>query len=404
MTTLDLVVRAASAVLPEGQRAASVGMRDGRIAVVAALDAPLTAHADHRVADDAVLLPGFVDTHVHLQDPGHPEWESFPHGTLAAAAGGITTLVDMPLDSEPTTVDLPALAAKRAAARGRVHVDVGFWGGVVPANGSARAALHEAGVLGFKCFLSDSGAAGFPPVSPGQLREALAGLAPLGAPLLVHAEHDGPTRGSVALNISGEVAAVADVIAAARETGGRAHVVHVSAAEAADLLAAARSDGVRVTAETCPHYLCLADGAATVSPPIRGAANAERLWQHVGAALGMVVSDHSPCGPGHPGIASLGLGPALVWTAARARGHSLVDVARWMAATPARLACLPHKGVIAVGADADLVEFGPDDPVRVDVAPYAGWELRGAARRTWLRGEPVDRSRPRGRLLRRGDG
>ena len=400
MTLLDLVVRASRAVFPDGERAAAVGVLDGRIVVIAPLDAPLSARVQHRLADEAALLPGLVDTHVHLQDPGHPEWETFPRATLAAAAGGITTLVDMPLDSEPPTVDLPALAAKRVTARGRVHVDVGFWGGVVPGNRSARAALHEAGALGFKCFLSDSGAVGFPPVSPRQLREALADLAALGTPLLVHAEHSGPSSGSVA----SEVAAVADVVAAARETGGRAHVVHVSAAEAADILAAAIRDGVRVTAETCPHYLCLTEAAARVSPPIRDTANAERLWQHVGGGtLGMIVSDHSPCGPDGPGVASLGLGLSLVWTAARARGHSLVDVAEWMAATPARLAGLACKGVIAVGADADLVEFGPDDPVRADVAPYAGWELRGAARRTWLRGALVDAGRPRGRLLRRVD-
>jgi allantoinase len=392
---------------------------------------------------DAVLLPGLVDSHVHVCEPGNTEWEGFAAATRAAAAGGITTLVDMPLDSVPTTVSVDALLAKRAAAEGRCQVDVGFWAGVVPGNLGELAALHEAGVLGFKCFLADSGSDDFPPVSAGQMEQALSVLRGLGSPLLIHAESAeaaadiGEASGRryadyLASRPRGvENLAVAQVIEAARKTRGHAHIVHLSSSDALPMIASARREGVPVTAETCPHYLALtaeeiADGATAFkcSPPIREAANRELLWDGLrDRVLDLVVSDHSPStaamkelgsgdfGAAWGGISSLQLGLPVVWTQARRRGFSLGDVASWMAQRPARLAGLARKGRIAPGYDADFCVFAPDESFTVDparlhhrhpVTPYAGHRLQGVVRGTILLGEPAEAARPRGRLLARG--
>jgi allantoinase len=391
--------------------------------------------------DDTVLLPGLVDSHVHVNEPGHATWEGFASATRAAAAGGITTLVDMPLDSVPATVDPAALEAKRAAAAGRSFVDVGFWGGVVPGSLAELPALRAAGVLGFKCFLADSGSADFPPLTQAQLVRALEVLRDLDdAVLLVHAESErelaaaAPARGRRYADFlasrppQAETAAVAAVIDAARATGARAHIVHLSAVQALPLLSAARREGVRVTAETCPHYLTLAaedipDGATEYAccPPVREAANQDGLWKALAAGtVDLVVSDHSPCAAelkhldtgdfaaAWGGISSLQLSLPLVWTQARLRGVGLPDVARWMSRRPARLAGLPAKGRIAPGFDADLCAFAPDQTFTVrpqalhhrqPVTPYAGRTLHGVVRRTWLRGREVDGRHPAGELL-----
>jgi allantoinase len=391
---------------------------------------------------DVVLLPGLVDTHVHVCEPGNTGWEGFATATRAAAAGGITALVDMPLDSVPATVTVAALRAKRAAAEGRCHVDVGFWGGVTPRNLRGLAPLHEAGVLGFKCFLADSGADDFPPVSIPQLQEALSVLRDLGSPLLVHAENAdalaavGPPAGRRYANYlasrprGAENLAVAQVIEAARTTRGRAHIVHVSSSDTLPMIASARRDGVRLTAETCPHYLALAaeeirDGETAVkcAPPVREAANRELLWSGLrDRVIGMVVSDHSPCtaamkeldsgdfGAAWGGISSLQLALPVVWTHARRRGFSLTDVVSWLAQRPAQLAGLHRKGRIAPGYDADFCVFAPGEGFTVDparlhhrhpVTPYAGHRLLGIVRATILRGEPAGPVPPRGRLLDR---
>jgi allantoinase len=444
----DLVIRASRAVCAGQEAACGIGVTGGRIAAVEPLADPMPAARVIELGPDVVLLPGLVDSHVHVCEPGNTEWEGFATATRAAAAGGITTLVDMPLDSVPATVTVAALRAKRGAAEGRCHVDVGFWGGVVPGNLTGLAPLHEAGVLGFKCFLADSGAEDFPPVSVPQLTEALAVLRDLGAPLLVHAEiDDAPAAGATAPGATApgrryadylasrprdtENRAVAQVIEAARRTGGHAHVVHVSSADTLPMISSARRDGVRLTAETCPHYLALTaeeigDGqtAFKCSPPIREAANRESLWDGLrDGVLDLVVSDHSPCTPAMKnldtgdfgtawgGIASLQLGLPVVWTQARRRGFSLADVVPWLTERPARLAGLRRKGLIAPGYDADFCVFAPDEEFTVDparlhhrhpVTPYAGRRLAGVVRDTILRGEPVDPARPRGTLLARG--
>ena len=439
----DLVIRASRAICEGREAGRGIGVADGRIVAVEPLTNPISAPRVIELGPDVVLLPGLVDSHVHVCEPGNTEWEGFAAATRAAAAGGITTLVDMPLDSVPATVSVAALRAKRDAAEGRCHVDVGFWGGVIPRNLGGLAPLHEAGVLGFKCFLADSGADEFPAVSVPQLAEALGILRDLGSPLLIHAESaDALAAGAeppgrrypkyLASRPRGaENLAVAQVIEAARKTRGRAHVVHVSSSDALPMIASARRDGVRLTAESCPHYLALAaeeigDGetAFKCAPPIREAANRDLLWDGLrDGVLDLVVSDHSPCTPAMKeldtgdfgtawgGISSLQLGLPVVWTEARRRGFSLADVVSWMAQRPARLAGLRRKGLIAPGYDADFCVFAPDEGFTVDpallhhrhrVTPYAGRGLAGVVRGTILRGEPADPARPRGRLLARG--
>jgi allantoinase len=440
----DLVLRAPRVVTAAGEVAGCVAVRDGRVAAIEPLGAGLTGAETVALGDDEVLLPGLVDVHVHVNEPGRTEWEGFASATRAAAAGGVTTILDMPLNSVPPTVDLAALEAKRAAAEGRVHVDVGFWGGAVPGNLGELRGLHDAGVFGFKCFLLPSGVEEFPHLGPGELDRYLEVLAGLPALLVVHAEDAGAVAGAppahgrryadfLASRPRGaENLAVAQVVESARRTGGRAHVLHLSSSEALPVLAGARGDGVRVSVETCPHYLTfdagtVPDGATEFKccPPIREAGNRELLWRGLAdGVIDLVASDHSPCPPelkrrdtgdfgtAWGGIASLQLGLPAVWTAARARGHRLADVVRWMAGRPAEVAGLRGKGRIALGGDADLCLFAPDEAFVVDpgrlhhrhpVTPYAGRTLAGVVRRTWLRGREVTGQDPRGSLLTRGE-
>ncbi|GAA1538472.1 allantoinase AllB [Actinomadura kijaniata] len=438
--TYDLVIRSRRAVLPYGEKPAAVAVRNGRIAAIEEADAPLAAPAEVDLGDIA-LLPGLVDTHVHINEPGRTEWEGFATATRAAAAGGVTTVVDMPLNSLPPTVDVESLAVKQAAARGAVHVDVGFWGGAIPGNVADLRPLHEAGVFGFKCFISDSGVPEFPPLSPERQYEAFREIASFDGLIIVHAEDPAalsePAAGDYASFLasrppSAERRAVEQVIRVAEQTGVRAHIVHLAAADALEPLAKARSRGVRVTAETCPHYLTLTaedvpgpDATAfKCCPPIRDAGNREELWNGLAdGVISCVVTDHSPCTPdlkrgdfatAWGGVSSLQLGLSAVWTAARARGHGLSSVVRWMAEGPAALVGLNgdgarRKGRIALGYDADLVAFAADASHVVDAAalhhrnpvtPYAGRSLRGVVQATWLRGEIVDDT-PRGALLNR---
>jgi allantoinase len=440
----DLVLRARRAIIGDAEVAVTVVVAHGRVVGLEPYDAPAFDRAETVVlADDEVLLPGLVDTHVHVNEPGRTEWEGFASATKAAAAGGVTTVVDMPLNSIPPTVSVAALAEKRRAARNQVFVDVGFWGGAVPGNVPDLGPLHEAGVLGYKAFLVDSGVPEFGHVDDVGLRAALAETARLGTLLLLHAED--PDALSAAPVASGrayagylasrpgavEERAVERVVAALRDAGGRAHIVHLSDAGGVRILADAQAEGIALTAETCPHYLTLCsdeipDGATEFKccPPIRERDNQDGLWAGLAAGtIGLVVSDHSPStadlkaldtgdfGSAWGGVAGLQLGLPLVWTDARRRGHVLADVVRWMGSGPADLVGFADRGRIAVGSVAHLVAFAPDEAFTVDVtslhhknpvSPYGGRALTGVVRRTWLHGIPVDLdAAPRGRLLRR---
>jgi allantoinase len=431
-------VRARRAVVDGVERSVCVGVGRGRVAALTAYDDPPTAARTVTLADDEVLIPGLVDTHVHVNEPGRSEWEGFESATRAAAAGGVTTIVDMPLNSVPPTVTVEALETKRDAARGQCYVDVGFWGGAVPDHLGDLAGLHEAGVFGFKCFLLDSGVPEFPHVSAGELEVAMAEVAMLGSLLLVHAE-DGHLIRDVPADCTSydrflasrppasEDSAIRLVIEAARRTRARAHIVHLSSASALPELHAARAEGVDVSVETCPHYLTLAaedvpDRATEFKccPPIRDFSNQELLWSGViSGDIDFVVTDHSPStvdlkvpdfGHAWGGISSLQVGLAAVWTAAGEHGVPLADVVRWMSTAPADRVGLVGKGRIAVGSAADLAVLAPDESFVVDVSrlhhknqvsAYAGRTLRGVVRRTFLAGREVD-DEPRGRLLRRG--
>jgi allantoinase len=436
----DLVIRAPRAITADGERALSVEIDGGRVARIGAFGERAAADEVIELGDDEVLLPGLVDTHVHVNDPGRVEWEGFPTATAAAAAGGVTTIIDMPLNSIPPTCDVDALEQKQRAAAGRVAVDVGFWGGAVPANVSQLRPMHDAGVFGFKCFLLPSGVDEFAGLTESDLAASMRAVAGFDGLLLVHAEDPSlireapPSRAYASFLRSrppaSEVSAIATVIRQAEATGARVHIVHLSSADALPLIADAKAAGVRLTVETCPHYLCfraeeIDDGATQFKccPPIRDEGNRAALWSALGAGLiDCVVSDHSPStaalkrfdtgdfAAAWGGIASLQLGLAAIWTEARPRGFSLADVVAWMAASPARLAALTDKGRIEVGAAADLVRFAPDDPFIVDparlqhknpITPYAGRQLTGQVRQTWLAGAAVS-DHPTGRLLSRG--
>jgi allantoinase len=446
-----LIVRSERVATPQGVRPAAIRVRDGRIVDVGPYDDE--ASGVRRLdAGPLVVLPGLVDTHVHVNDPGREDWEGFAHATRAAAAGGVTTIVDMPLNSVPPTTSVEGLRAKRKAATGRCHVDVGFWGGVVPGNADELAPLARAGVLGFKCFLCPSGVDEFSHVTERDLRDALPYLAKLGMPLLAHAElpsflrdftapldqsPSDPRQYSAWLHSrppASEQAAIELLVGLAAEFDARVHVVHLASADAIAAIAAARARGTAVSVETCPHYLTFAaediPAGATAfkcAPPIRERHHRERLWQGLRTGeIDLIATDHSPAPPvlkrledgdfvrAWGGVASLQVGLAAVWSGMVARGLALDHLGRWMAEAPARLAGLEGvKGLIATGCDADLVIWDPDGETLVDgaalyhrhpVTPYHGARLRGAVKTTLLRGEVVFedgecRGEPRGRLI-----
>jgi allantoinase len=448
-----LVVRGRRVLTPEGERRASIHICKGIIAKVSSFDDIPTGSSIHEAVDSAVM-PGIVDTHVHINDPGRTDWEGFSSATQAAAAGGVTTLIEMPLNSIPATTTVAAYRQKIAAAAGELWVDVGFWGGVVPGNERELGALWDAGVFGFKCFLVPSGVPEFAHVAESDLRAVLPELASMGAPLLAHAELPGPIEAALQHLVPGnpphqyaawlasrpresEDQAISLLLRLSRDSHAHVHIVHLASSNSIAALSRAKSAPTNVTVETCPHYLTFTSeeipaGATEFkcAPPIRESENREKLWAALGAGtIDLIASDHSPCPPemklreegnfmrAWGGIASLQLGLRSVWTEARARGYALTHVVRWMCEGPARLAGLQkRKGAVAVGCDADLVIFNPDAKFRVEpdrlhhrhkLTPYAGRELAGIVEATFVRGHKVFEhgqfaAAPAGRVLRRG--
>ncbi|HEY7471831.1 MAG TPA: allantoinase AllB [Gemmatimonadota bacterium] len=446
---MALVVRSSRVVLPGGVHPAAILVSRGRIAKVLPRDAPLAAEIEID-AGRSVVMAGLVDSHVHVNDPGRADWEGWESAGSAAAAGGTTTIVDMPLNSDPVTTTVAALEAKTAAAEGACRVDYGLWGGIVPGNRADLVPLLEGGALGFKAFLVPSGIDEFPPVGDAELGAAMADVAPAGAPVLVHAEDadeiaradagalaarpDSCAAWAASRPPAAESRAVARVADLCARTGARAHIVHVAAEEALAEVAGARAKGLRLSAETCPHYLTLTAGDAAdgdtrfkCAPPIREERHREGLWRGLfDGTLALVASDHSPCPPelkpagdfarAWGGIAGLELRLAATWTEGRRRGVTLTQLARWLAEAPARLAGLAErKGRIAVGMDADLVVWDPDSEFVVEArdlhqrhrgTPWEGRTLAGVVETTILRGRVVYEGgrfhgAPGGRWLRR---
>ncbi len=446
----DKIIRSQRVVTPDGVRAACVHITGGKIERVGDAD-DVVDGVEVVDAGDAVVMAGVIDAHVHINEPGRTEWEGFETATRAAAAGGVTTVVDMPLNCIPATTSVDGFEAKLAAAEGKLHVDVGFWGGVVPGNADELAGLYEAGVLGFKCFLCPSGVDEFENVAVADLEEAMPILSELGAVLLCHSElpdvidaaasvweHGNPRHYGLYLASrprSAEDQAIALLCELSQRFQTRVHIVHLSSATALPLLRRARKRGVPVSVETCAHYLFfgsddIAEGATQFkcAPPIRPPANADELWDALGAGdLDLVATDHSPSPPelkcldtgrfdeAWGGIASLQLLLPAVWTEARERGYTLDDLTRWLSAGPAQLAGLTgRKGQIAAGNDADLIVWDPDADFVVDaqklhhrhkITPYHGRRLQGVVEATFVRGEPVygdgDFTTPKGRAVLR---
>jgi len=440
-------------ITPEGESAAAIHIRGGVISAVTDFE-NISGGTPLHDAGAFVVMPGLVDTHVHINEPGRTEWEGFSTATRAAAAGGVTTLIEMPLNSIPATTTSAAFREKTAAAAGKLWVDTGFWGGVVPGNVGELRALWEAGVFGFKCFLVPSGVPEFAPVTEADLRAALPELAALGAPLLVHSELPGPMEAAAAKLSkaparryatwlasrprAAENEAVTLLLKLVREFRARVHVVHLSSPDAIPQFQKAKAEGLAVSVETCPHYLTFAaeeipDGATEFkcAPPIREREYREKLWAALGdGTIDFIATDHSPCPPAMKlpdegdflhawgGIASLELSLPAVWTQAGSRGYAVTRLAEWLSSGPARLAGLEkRKGAIAVGFDADFVIWNPEAsfevaPARLHqrhkITPYAGRKLAGAVETTFLRGRKIfDRGEfspsPLGRVLHRGN-
>ena len=428
-------------VVVEGKmRPAAVIVDDasGKIVQVAEADASGAVASTQNFGEHA-LLPGFIDGHVHVNEPGRTEWEGFWTATRGAAAGGVTTLIDMPLNNLPETTTVEALNLKRAAAAGQCMVDWRAWGGAVGEGPSGNQAhlipLAQAGVAGFKCFLIYPGCEGLGAIDEQGLRRAMPRIAESGLPLLVHAELEGPIAAATEALAGAdwmqyatylasrpdeaELAAIRLMIRLCREFRCRVHLVHLSTAQALPMLRNARAEGLPLTVETCPHYLHfaaeeIADGATLLkcAPPIRSAANREELWRGLGeGTIDLVASDHSPCPPemkglaagdfqtAWGGIASLSLTASVLWTGMAQRGLGLGELVRWLGGAPARLAGLEGvKGEICARADADLVVFAPEEPWTVTpedlrfrhaLSPYVGQRLRGRVKQTVLRGRTV---------------
>src|ERR1043166_7167780 len=433
MSQADLVIRGRRVVFAERFASASIHIQNERIVRIAEYD-EIPSDCEVVEADaDSIIMAGLVDTHVHINDPGRSEWEGFQSATQAAAAGGVTTLIDMPCNSIPPTTSVDGFNAKLAAAQNNCYVDVGFWGGVVPGNTSELAALKNAGVVGFKCFLVPSGVEEFSHVTEIDLREGMPELARLNSLLIVHAELPGPIEErKPAVNSAQDYStflssrprqaendAIDLMIRLSREFGTRIHIVHLSSADAIPAIRKAQDEGVKITAETCPHYLhfeaeTVPAGATEFKccPPIRERDNRQGLWDGLSeGTIAFIVSDHSPCPAAMKlpergdflgawgGIASLQLRLPVVWSESSKRGFTLIDLAKWLCSEPAKQVEIEdRKGSIAEGFDADLVIWNPDQQFEVrpttllhrhKISPYRGELLQGVVQKTFLRGRKL---------------
>ncbi|KAK1556528.1 hypothetical protein Q3G72_006802 [Acer saccharum] len=432
-------------VTPQGVISGAVEVKGGNVVSIVSEGDWRKKSKTGQVFDygEAVIMPGLIDVHAHLDDPGRTEWEGYPSGTKAAAAGGVTTLIDMPLNSYPCTVSAETLKLKLAAAEKRIYVDVGFWGGLVPENAfnaSALEALLNAGVLGLKAFMCPSGINDFPMTNSSQIKEGLSVLAKYKRPLLVHSEiqldsqldiEGDPRSYSTYLKSrppSWEEAAIRELVSVTKDTrnggpleGAHLHVVHLSdASTSLDLLKEAKNRGDSITFETCPHYLAFSaeeirdgDTRFKCSPPLRDAANKEKLWEALMEGhIDFLASDHSPTTPelklldsgnflkAWGGVSSLQFVLPVTWTYGQKHGVTLEQVAYWWSERPAKFAGLDSKGAIAIGNHADIVIWKPetefnlndDYPIFIkhpSISAYLGKRLSGKVVATFVRGNLV---------------
>lgn len=440
---MTLVIRAQKAILPEGERSVAVIVDGEVITGIEPFDAECPGMREIVLSDDEVLLPGLVDSHVHVNEPGRTSWEGYETATSAAREGGITTIIDMPLNSTPPTTTLSSLKAKQEATKGKLSVDVGFWAGAVPENSEEMSALWEQGVFGFKCFTAHSGIDEFGYLTYAQIRAAMTKLREFDGVLIVHAEDPAILATAPAARgrrfedflrsrpREAENRAIEEIIRIADELDARVHILHLASADALPMIREAKARGVRITVETCPHYLTFAselvpDGATEYkcAPPLREEQNRRQLWAGLlDGTIDHIASDHSPCiaelknldtgdfGTAWGGISSVQLGFPAVWTAGQEFGVTLNDIVKWFACAPAMNFRIRGKGAIVVGNDADFAIVSPDEEFEVDaqllehrnkISPYHGRRLRGVVRKTLLRGVPLGTSERKGTLIVRG--
>lgn len=419
-------------VFPDAVRSGCIVIEDDTISDILPIESRDSFAPGYLVEDfgNHFILPGVVDTHVHINEPGRTEWEGFGTATRAAARGGITTLVDMPLNCIPATVSADALAEKVRACENKIYVDCGFYGGIIPGNTNAIEPLIDAGVLGFKSFMTYSGVEEFPRLDEADMRKALPFMAKKSVPWLMHAELSSEIPDDPAVDPRSfltfmnsrprkwENDAVELLVRLAGEADVRFHVVHLSSSDAIPMLAAARSKNLKISAETCHHYLTFAaeeipDGRTEFkcAPPIREKENQQKLWDGLrNGSIDFVVSDHSPCTPGLKlpeegnfmrawgGIAGLQLGLSIFFTGSMTRGIDMVRMCDWLCRKPADFVGLKQKGRIARGCDADLVIWDEAQSFivrpeilehRHPVTPYVDRRLQGIVKKTYLRGRPV---------------
>lgn len=438
-------------LLPEGLQPAFILIENGKIAQVTSNKNDLPDGCPIEDIGGHIILPGLMDPHVHINEPGRTEWEGFETATKAAASGGITTLVDMPLNATPVTTTIEGFQKKLGAAEGKLRVDCGFWGGVVPGNAKDMEPLIKAGVLGFKTFLTHSGIDDFPNATEQDLRLVMPTLAKYQLPLLVHAELETSKPENkleqdpksyqnylASRPDSWEIDAIKMMIQLAKEFDSPVHIVHLSSAKALPILEQAKNEGLKITVETCPQYLLFTaeeipdgDTRFKCAPPIRSAKNREELWKALqNGLIDFIATDHSPCTPNLKlledgnfmkawgGIASLGLILPTLWTECKRREIPITDLAKWLCTGPAQLAGLAHqKGKIAPGRDADLAIWDPDPTWEIEpeslyfrhpLSPYLGRKVTGKVKKTLLRGSlifeegtPLDE--PQGKPLLRSD-